>query len=114
MQPNPFEEYASLEVIHGRVVASLDGWQVSANLPAVDLFKAVQQAAETAVWAMEYQSSLKGPYLTSLCRQAREEIPFWNVRARRDFDRNMVHWLGTKEAELKAAAEEKIHGAYQQ
>lgn len=107
MENNPFDGYMELEAIHGRIVSSVDGLQVVSR-PTLDLLNAVQNAAELAVWAMEDQSSKKRPYLTQLCRQAKEDIPVWNIRARRQFDKTMIQWLSDKEAELEKAAKEKV------
>ena len=113
MEKNPFEEYVRLSVIHSRIATSIDGWQIT-DRPSLDLFKAIENASDTAVWAMEHQSSKKRPYLIALCREAKNEIPVWNVRARRQFDKNMIQWLNAKEAELEKAAEEKVLNANQQ
>lgn len=111
MRENPFDEVAKLSVIQGKIVTSVDGWQITQDRYAVDLWHAIVAASDRAKSAMEYQESRKRPYLIALCRQAREAIPAWNILARRDFDKNMIQWLGQKEAELEAAAEDKVLNA---
>lgn len=108
MKSNPFDEYASLLVINGRIAGSLDGWQVSLDYAAVQVWKAVHHASDAVGQALDYQASLKRPYLVSLCREAKNAIPVWNIPARRAFDKNMIQWLNNKEAELEQAAREKV------
>jgi hypothetical protein len=105
---NPFEAYVSLALVNGRLRAALDGWEMPLDLNALDIMNAVTEASDAALRGMQNQSRLKPAYLTKLCREAKEEIPVWNIRARRQFDQNMIQWLSAKEAELEKAAKEKV------
>lgn len=105
---NPFDAYVSLALVNGRLRAAMDGWQATPDVYSIKVLNCVTGASDAALEGMKHQASLKGKYLTKLCREAKEEIPVWNVRARRQFDNNMIQWLSAKEAELEKSAKEKV------